>query len=240
MSSPLQGHVDAPFYTAIDRRRAKFSLPLNTFLLDVLSETAASAASELTPFAHQLGRTAIFDLAAWDPDDTERLERAWESLGEDWSEAKVVPSAEGGDAWTSIRSAWTWSETGYRLFRIRRLIKAGVRDLADPVLGTLRMDRLARLTKAAEVISSPDDAVLAEWTEAIARSLQDDRSNYTTWSTFYDETKRAFESVSALKFLVGKRFLKGRDDQLHVATGVDGGRRHTPRLCPAGRCFKKA
>jgi hypothetical protein len=54
--SPIRGHVDAPFYASIDRRRANFDLPLNAFLLDELAETAIRAAAELKPISTEIGR----------------------------------------------------------------------------------------------------------------------------------------------------------------------------------------
>lgn len=64
MPSPIAGHVDAPFYASIDRRRANFELPLNAFLLDELAETAVFAAAELKPLA-ATKHGVRFDDACW-------------------------------------------------------------------------------------------------------------------------------------------------------------------------------
>lgn len=224
IASPIRGHVDAPFYATIDRRRANMTLPLNAFLLDVLAETASTAARDLKPHASTFGRAAIFDLASWDPADSIRLAAASKRVGIEWQNALVVPAAGGNDAWTSIYSSWNWPETGFRLFRARQLVKAGVGDLADPDLGKARLDRLSALVAAANVISEPDAATLADWTERLALTLERDGVGVKTWASFYDEVHRAFKTPNALKSLKGKRFLRGRDGELHathVATDVE-------------------
>lgn len=86
----LRGHVDAPFYASIDRRRADFDLPLNSFILDELAKTALRAATELKPLAQEIGRSTIFDLAAWSPVDVRRLARTSLQVGVDWRDCAVV------------------------------------------------------------------------------------------------------------------------------------------------------
>jgi len=216
IASPIRGHVDAPFYATIDRRRANMTLPLNAFLLDVLAETASTAARDLKPQADKFGKATIFDLASWDPADSVRLAAASKRIGVEWQHALIVPAAGGVDAWTSIHLSWNWLETGFRLFRARHLVKAGISDLADPDLGKVRLDRLSALVAAANVISEPDPATLADWTERLALTLERDGAGVKTWATFYDEVHRAFKTSVALKSLKGKRFLRGRDRELHA------------------------
>lgn len=224
MPSPIAGHVDAPFYASIDRRRANFELPLNAFLLDELAETAVFAAAELKPLAATIGRGPLFDLAAWNAADFVRLASAWKALGLNWSKTACVPAA-GGTAWTSISESWMWDETGYRLFRARRLVKAGARELADPDLGPSRLGRLAGLVRAAGTVAEPRSDTLANWTQLIAASLLDEKAAPKTWGTFYEEIHRAFAGVQALQSLKKKVFLKGRDGKLHAPPASGGDER---------------
>ncbi|WP_196232968.1 sacsin N-terminal ATP-binding-like domain-containing protein [Sphingomonas segetis] len=215
--SPMLGHIDAPFYASINRKEADYALPLNAFLLDAVAKCAATAALELRPLADKIGRAAIFDLAAWDPDDTDRLSLAWDALGQEWESVEVVPAAGGGDRWSTIFNSWIWEEEGLRLLRVRRLVKAGVGDIADPKLGLTRLERLSALISAAGVASAPDDSRLAEWTELVAASLHSDKASPKTWSTFYQEVQECIGTVSGLKQLQGRQFFIGRDGELHAA-----------------------
>jgi len=215
MPAPIAGHVDAPFYASIDRRRANFELPLNVFLLDALAETAVVAASELKPFSAKLGSGPLFDLAAWDAADTKRLASAWRKLGVDWTKCTCIPAAD-DKRWTSLAAASFWKESGYRLFRARRLVKAGAKNLADPDLGPARLDRLTRLIRATGTVAEPDGDTLSNWTQLIAAALREEKASPKTWGNFYEEIRRAFGGLHTLQKLKGKPFLKGRDGKLHA------------------------
>lgn len=224
MPSPIAGHVDAPFYASIDRRRANFELPLNAFLLDSLAETAVFAALELKPLAATVGRGPLFDLAAWNATDSGRLALAWKTLGLNWSKCACVPAA-GGSAWTSISASWMWDERGYRLFRARRLVKAGARDLADSDLGSSRLSRLTSLARAAGTVAEPRGDTLANWAQMIAASLLEEKAAPKSWGTFYEEIRRALAGVHALQSLKNKVFLKGRDGKLYAPPACGGDER---------------
>jgi hypothetical protein len=219
--SRIRGHVDAPFYASIDRRRANFELPLNSFLLDELAETAVTAAIELKPLSFEVGRNAIFDLAAWAPEDVSRLHSAALRAGTDWRDCEVVPAAGGTDNWSSFRAAYIWHEQGYKLLRVRRLVKAGITDLADPALENQRMSRLARLLDAVNIRSSPNEDELADWIEAVAVSLDEDGSPLRTWRTLYEECHKALPTANALTSLGGKTIFKARDGSLLAAMTFD-------------------
>ncbi|MBD9561081.1 sacsin N-terminal ATP-binding-like domain-containing protein [Ensifer sp. ENS03] len=221
--SPIRGHVDAPFYASIDRRRANFDLPLNSILLDEIAETAMRAAIELKPMADEIGSSAIFDLAAWSPDDVLRLLRTSKRIGTDWRDCQTVPAAGDNGEWVTFRNARIWPEQGYKLLRVRRLVKAGVRNLADPGLGLQRLERLGKLMEATNIRSMPDERGLAEWIESVARSLDQDGSPARTWGTLYDEARKALTSMNGLRQLAGKLIMKTRDGGLHAAMGLPSG-----------------
>jgi hypothetical protein len=220
--SRIRGHIDAPFYASIDRRRAAFDLPLNAFLLDELAETSLLAAAELKAMAAHVGRNAIFDLAAWAPEDVLRLNRVSQRMGSEWRDAAVVPAAGGEDRWTTFRAAYIWHEQGYKLLRVRRLVKAGIEGLADPGLEVQRLNRLERLLGSVNIRSLPDSDEIAVWIEAVAASLQEDSSPLRTWSTLYDESCKALPSAEALRSLGGKLILKTRDGSLQCAMKLSG------------------
>lgn len=220
--SRICGHVDAPFYASIDRRRANFDLPLNAFLLDELAETALCAATELKPLADEIGRNTIFDLAAWAPDDVLRLNRASKQVGVDWRDCAVVPAADGVASWAAFRSVRIWNEQGYSVLRVRRLVKAGISSLADPRLGSQRLDRLRQLMEAVYLRPMPDDRVLADWIQSVALSLGQDGSSLSAWGGLYDEARKALAPTNGLRLLSGKKVLRTRDARIEPAGGVGG------------------
>ncbi len=219
IASPLAGHIDAPFYASIDRRRANFDLPLNAFLLDELADTAVRAALELKTISSPAFRNAVFDLAAWESGDLERLARVCEHQELDWRELEVVPAAGGEDRWCSLQATYVWNEKGYRLLRVRRLVKAGVADLADPDLGARRLERIRGILDKIPLRAVPNAQDLAGWLEATAASLASDRSSPKTWGTFYEECRKALPSVRALGELGGMRVLRTRDGEIEAAMG---------------------
>lgn len=216
----IRGHVDAPFYASIDRRRANFDLSLNSFLLDELAETALRAAIELKPLALEIGRNTIFDLASWAPDDVLRLSRASKQVGLDWRECEVVPAAGGDESWATFRNSRIWHEQGYKVLRVKRLAKAGISNLADPRLEGQRLDRLRLLMEAVNLRPMPDERVLAGWIESVALSLAEDGSSLTTWASLYEETRKALVSINGLRQLAGKRVLRTRDARIEPAGGA--------------------
>lgn len=220
--SKIRGHVDAPFYASIDRRRANFELPLNTFLLDELAVTSLLAATEMKALAAEIGRNTIFDLAAWAPDDVQRIYRASKRIGLDWRDCAVVPAAGGDEYWSTFRNARIWQEQGYKLLRVRRLVKAGVVNLADPQLESQRLERLRLMMEALYAHPTPDDRVVADWIQSVALSLEQDGTGLRTWGRLYEEARKALSSPNGLRQLVGKTVLKARDGSLQPA-GVMGG-----------------
>ncbi|WP_018900865.1 hypothetical protein [Rhizobium sp. 2MFCol3.1] len=214
VASPIRGHIDAPFYATIDRRRVNLALPLNAFLMDVLARTAAQAALDVKQCAEELGRATVFDFAAWDPRDKDRLSGAWKTMALDWSDVEVVPSAN-KVSWSSIKSAWIWRDTDYRQFRVSKLVKAGVANIADPNLGTGRLGRLEHLIASTNVPAVPAGQHLAGWTELLAKKLLQDNVAPKTWSSFYSDVSKAFGTIDGLSSLKARHFLKGRTGELH-------------------------
>ena len=221
MPSPISGHVDAPFYATIDRRRASFDLPLNAFLLDQLADTAVRAALELRPLAQEIGRTTIFDFAAWDPEDIERLERACKRLEIEWEDLEVVPAAGSSETWSTLQAAFIWNEKGYKLLRVRRLLKAGIENLADPDLGSFRLQRLEAMLATLALRAQPNENDLSEWLEAVAGSLEAEGSSTRKWGTFYEDCLKALPTVAGLRKLAGKAILRTRDGTINAAMGFD-------------------
>lgn len=220
VSSSIRGHMDAPFYASIDRRRANFDLPLNAFLLDELAETALTSAIEMKPLAPELGRNAIFDLASWSPKDVLRMRRVSSVVGHNWLDHELVPCAGVSDRWCTFNNAYVWHEQGLKLLRVRRLIKAEVPNLADPKLESDRLQRLQETLAGVSQVSEPNENTMADWLEAVAISLDQDNSSQRTWQTFYEEVCKVLKNVTAIRHLAGKTILRTKSGELHAAGGT--------------------
>ncbi len=90
--APLLGHLDAPFFAGIDRRRADFDLPLNAMLLKAAAEASARAALHIAREADTPTlQRAAFDLVAWTGPLARKLDAALDGLGSSLKDAPVVP-----------------------------------------------------------------------------------------------------------------------------------------------------
>ncbi len=221
IASPIKGHVDAPFYATIDRRRVNIELPLNAFLMNELAVTSARSALDLMGHTQLIGRNPIFDFGAWDPADKARLAACWQRLKRDWSNVPIVPDAD-GVSWCSLREAWIWDDKEYRQFRVSKLVKAGVLKIASPNLGTNRLPRFRQLTTILGRQSSPPREILAAWTAALAQRLFDEKAGARSWASFYADISRALKTTDDLGALKNVSFLIGRGDKLFKPAAAQG------------------
>lgn len=214
--APVRGHVDAPFYATIDRRRVNLELPLNAFLMSELAVTSARAALDLKGSVQTIGRNPVFDFAAWDPKDRERLANSWRRLKQDWPRVAIVPGAD-GLSWCSLQHAWAWEDKEFRQFKVPKLVKAGVPDIAAPDLGAIRLERLRQLTAILNRPSYPSKETLSAWTATLAQRLLRERAGAKTWLSFYAEISKAFKTIDDLGALKNVHFLIGKDKLLKPA-----------------------
>jgi hypothetical protein len=101
LTAPFPGHVNAPFFTKIDRTGLPSESPLNTLLFDAVAETCLAAVAMLraAPQA-ELGRLAV-DLVSWESgkDSAGLLRKAARRVhGSDLADVPLVPVLAGDDA----------------------------------------------------------------------------------------------------------------------------------------------
>jgi hypothetical protein len=157
-----------------------------------------------------------------------RLDRVSRAIGVNWRTADFVPSATSNESWTSIQKAWNWSDTDFRELTTRRLVKAGVPDLADPRLGPERLERLEKLIAAVGRASPPGPHVLGEWVTPLAKALRIADASSRRWSNFYDDIHKAFGNHAILRSLRDKAFLKGRSYDLYAPSTLSAGGAERP------------
>ena len=215
--APLFGHLDAPFFTAIDRRRAKLDLPLNVELMNAAAEAAAAAALTLAQHHPEVSPRVVVDLAAWTSHELPRLRAAFSAVGTAWADAPIWPTMD--RRWSALRGLRTWPAGKYKVFTPSRAANWGGAALLLPSLDTSRSSAIEALAKAAFVRVEPNSQELARWAESIAGHLPTTpESAAKVWGDFYGELHQAFGTSDGLKSLAGRMILLERSGSLVPAS----------------------
>jgi hypothetical protein len=229
-AAPLLGHLDAPFFTTIDRRRAKPDLPLNVELLNAAAETAAAAALALARHHPEVSARLVVDLITWQAPQLPRLRAAFAAVGSDWASAAVWPTID--RRWASLKGLRTWPQGKYKVFTPLRAANWGDASILLPTLDPTRTRAVQALAKAAFIQIEPTARELATWAEKIASQLsRTGDAPARIWGPFYAELHDAFgRATDALKLLLGRSILLERGETLieagpEVYVRQDGPRR---------------
>ena len=218
--SPFRGHLDAPFYTSINRERARVNLPLNSYLLNVAAEVCAETALALKA-KPDLPPRCVVDFAAWTPAESTRLATAFQARGVHILSAEVWPTTAG--AWKRLGHVVSWPSGNFKVFTAARATKAGAEEIVSNKLSVDRIEAVDALARRFQTSCTPTPQTMASWAEAIAASLpaspKDDR-----WGKLYADLLQAFGS-HGLSVLVGRKILLDRNSNL-VAAGKDVYARH--------------
>lgn len=217
-TSPLPAHLDAPFFTSIDRRRAKLELPLNAELLDAAAEAAAAAALALAQSgAPEVSARVVTDLVAWKVAELGRLQGAFRRIGEPMKTAKVWPTLN--KDWTSLGDLRLWPDSKFKVFTAQRAAKTLSTPLLDPILTAERTAAILDLAKASYLRLTPSWPELAGWAEAVAAVLpRSDSAVGRDWGSFYADLFEAFgRNSDHLSHLRGRSILIERSGELTPA-----------------------
>lgn len=226
--APLFGHLDAPFFTAINRRRAKLDLPLNAELLDAACEAAAAAGLALARMYPELPARIVVDLVTWSEDESERVESAFETVGTEFGQAEIWPTTQRG--WVNIQRLRTWPPGRYKLLRPSEATLSSAVAILSATIDELREEAVRSLAGACGFSIKPSAQDLSAWAEAIAARLPTGGEAVPRdWALFYDELV-GFMSTQWLRALAGRKIVLSRDEgvipaSLTVYVKVDGARR---------------
>jgi len=216
--APLRAHLDAPFYTSIDRRRAKLELPLNAELLDAAAEAAAAAVLHLTTSHPYVDERICVDLAAWQRSDLPRLSKAFSAMGVPWQDAPIWPTIDRKHA--AARNLRSWPTGDFKVLApLQATLTAGA-TLLSTRLGRERLDSIAALAEGAGLSLKASPTDLALWAEKIAASLPTRIATRRQWTDFYADIAVAFPNQEALKACRGKHLLLGEDEKVYPAAAT--------------------
>jgi hypothetical protein len=208
-AAPLLAHLDAPFFTAIDRRRAKLDLPLNAELLNACAEACAAAALTIAQKCADVPPRLVVDLLAWTLPNLGRLQSSFRKIGSNWSEAAVWPTR--GHEWASLRGVRAWPEGRFRTFTAARTSVAAKAAILSPAIDLPRLTAVQLLAQQSYLRITPSDQELAAWAEAVAGELpRNSEAAEKLWGPFYRELAQLLPTADRLRALKGRAILLDR------------------------------
>jgi hypothetical protein len=210
-------HIDAPFFTSIDRRRAKLDLPLNAELLDAVAEASVAAALHLAERHPDLADRLSVDLSTWKVGSWPRVKKAFETIGVAFPDAPIWPTSAGPKA--RLRDIRIWPSGRFKVLTPSRIARQADATLLAPSLSAERTDDILALAKAASVSIDAPTSQIAQWVERIADQLSRKTIKAKSlWTDFYSDIALALPGPERLRACAGKAIFLGRDDTLLTAS----------------------
>ena len=173
--SPFAGHLNAPFFTKLNRADLDPGHPLNDLLLDVAAETALTAATAIQTSEVEAARRWVSDLVCWDGPYRQRPADAADRSGAGaLVERPFVPmevTAGHGPGWASLADTYRWPAGNLKVLTAARAAEDGT-CLLESTLGRDRINRWEDTAAQLDCPLSSDADTLAGLVERIAASLE--------------------------------------------------------------------
>ncbi|MCC0094720.1 hypothetical protein K7B10_07960 [Streptomyces flavotricini] len=235
-TAPLRGHLNAPFFTKVDRTALDREHPLNSMLFAAAAETSLAAAAALRERGRPSERRLAVDLVTWEHEQRSHTllrEAAHQVHGAEFADVPVVPllnrEAPHG-SWGTPRDSVLWPELGLSVLTAEAAGAVGI-GVADPAVGAKPLKRLARLCEALKCPLEPSAQQRADHAERIVEALPLPAPDAPVgdWNGVYADLALLFKDEGAV--LRGRKLLLADDGKLRRANGnpamdtKDGSRR---------------
>lgn len=226
-ASPAPAHLNAPFFTKIDRTALDPDHPLNALLTDAAAETAVAAAVALHRAAHAAARKWATQLVAWDRPHAHRVTDAASAvLGVPFHLAALVPVLPGGSwpqGWAPAEQALRWPAKDLAVLTPRAVAERTGSAVVDESLGDQLLSRLASLLAELDCPLDRPLTGLADIAEQLVARLPlpPARGAISKWNALYDDLARLFDTEPAV--LRGRRLLLAADGTLRHTNGDRAG-----------------
>lgn len=178
--SPLNGHLDAPFFATIERKRLEAGVGFNDKLLAYARDLALrTAAAARTCLDDELARPVVADLLFWDGAGGDQIRAALLS-----SRERLIPAEKrrGKPQWASLDEVRLWE--GDAFFDPPRVARIASFPLADSRLGPARLTRLRRFAAADGLLAITNEEK-ADVAVAAAQDLHAAARPMADWNRLY-------------------------------------------------------
>ncbi len=233
-ASPAPAHLNAPFFTKIDRSALDPDHPLNVLLTDAAAETAVAAAAALRHAKHTAARQWATQLVAWDQAHAQRLTDASSAvLGVAFASAALVPVLPGAswpEGWAPGDQTLRWPAKHLAVLTASAVAEKTGSAVVDETVGGELLGRLAALLDALGCPLNRPLTYMADVAEHLVAGLPlpPAKGAIAKWNALYDDLARLFDAEPAV--LRGRRLLVAADGKLRQANGERAG---APAAAPA-------
>ncbi|MGW4378272.1 sacsin N-terminal ATP-binding-like domain-containing protein [Kitasatospora sp. NPDC004531] len=206
---PVDGYVNAPFFSHVSRRSLAVEMPWNRLLLDEVATACARAAVLVDDGRVQLPGEAVIDLVCRNGAELERLQEAFRKLDRKLNEVAFMPRVHPEGTRTSFDDGYLIEQPeGVEVFTPQAVGATGRAAVIDPALHPLRAERLRTMGRLLRLSLDPGTSRLAKWAEAVAEGLAaatgPGETDHERWADFYHDLAVSFPDAAELH---GKRIV---------------------------------
>ena len=229
--SPINGHLNAPFYTDANRKMLKLDIPLNHFFVEeavklsvrsilALAEKYKGEKNPRIDLEH-----CLIDLLCWkgkfvpDKGYENLLEEAFKTYGIDLAEADILPVDDCSEAKLSrLSTIYAWDDSSLQLLKRKSILKYTDAHLLTE---SIYQERLQRLYKFSEAFFkagiTPSYEILPKWFEDVALGLHKENVKLHKWDLYYEDLAFLFKNIqNPQKHLDGRKILLTEGNELRT------------------------
>jgi len=220
--SPINGHLNAPFYTDANRKMVKRDIPLNRFFVEEAVELSVRSILALVE-KYKAERNPIvdlensfIDLLCWQGEFV--VDKSYENLLEDTfkayelelTEVDIFPVDNSSEPKLSrLSTIYSWDDSSLLLLKRKSILKYTDAHLLKEKISHERQQRLhdfsCYFVKAG---TTPSEKILPTWFEALAEGLHKEEAKLHKWDLYYEDLAFLFKDIeNPQKYLNGRKIL---------------------------------